>query len=126
MRVGQAKQALGCADEPKALVDSAVKAMTTRSEMSSDSAPPKSVTWEFEVMSKRAIRLCEKHSSEELEEMLHKICQDPQSKVGATGINVYSKKAMTLMDDITWAMYWKRSPKGNQSIARQTASVKFW
>lgn len=59
-------------------------------------------------MSKRAIKLSENHTNEELQNMLFKVQDDPASKEGATGIFIYNKKALNLMDDITWAMYYKK------------------
>ena len=62
----------------------------------------------------RALRLRRKHSIEELEVMLHGVQADPDNQAnGRNGLYLLMPKAMKLCEDITWAMYYHRRPKGN-------------
>lgn len=51
------------------------------------------------------IRLARTHTIPELEAMITAIEQDPDSKIGASGHNLYGPKALKKMDEISWAIY---------------------
>ena len=60
------------------------------------------------------IRLAKKHTLAELEAMLHAEQDNPESKVGATGLDIYNAKVMKRMDEITWAMYYLRKMQNRE------------
>ena len=65
----------------------------------------------------RALRLSRKHSLAELESMLHRVQDDPVSQAnGTNGLYILTQKAVRLCDDITWAMYYHRRPRGNATM----------
>ena len=51
------------------------------------------------------IRLTKTHSIQEIEEMIKKIKADPDSKKGATGVDLYNKAANKKLDEMSWAIY---------------------
>ena len=77
-------------------------------------------------MSKRALRLCERHTREELLAMEESVKNDPESYKEATGLYLYNNKALKMLEDIRWALYWKRNPKGNRIIRQGPNQGKYW
>jgi hypothetical protein len=77
-------------------------------------------------MSKRALRLHQLHSREELVAMLERVTNDPESQAKDGGIHLYTRKARKLIDDITWAIYWHGAPQGNTRMTANGPQAKWW
>lgn len=76
-------------------------------------------------MSKRAIRLHEKHSREELVQMLEEVKRDSQYQA-RDGIYLLNRRGRKLADDILWAIYWHDRPQGNTEMRLEPAQAKWW
>lgn len=77
-------------------------------------------------MSKRALRLHQLHSREELVAMQERVTRDPESSAKGGGIHLYNPKARKLLDDIGWAIYWHGSPQGNARMRTNGPQAKWW
>ena len=77
-------------------------------------------------MTNRALKLCERHSREELLSMQEGVKSDSESYQGASGLHIYNRKALSLWQDIQWALYWKQSPQGNRVIRSGPVQGKYW
>lgn len=76
----------------------------------------------------RAMRLCRKHTLDELQAMKTDVKSDPRNRSGA-GLFLYTPKARKLMDDIGWAIYWKMeeaSPRGSSHTRVMPSRGKNW
>ena len=51
------------------------------------------------------IRLAMKNTIPEIEKMIRDIQDDPDSKVGATGLSIFNKSASKKLDEMSWAIY---------------------
>jgi hypothetical protein len=72
-------------------------------------------------------RLAKTHTIAEIEKMISDIDNDPDSKVGATGLDIYNKSASKKLDEMTWAIYYI-SKKDKPEHIRQASSpeMKNW
>lgn len=52
------------------------------------------------------IRLAKKHTTSEIEKMMHVLQDDPDSKIGAKGLDIYNPKVMKKLDEMSWAIYY--------------------
>jgi len=77
-------------------------------------------------MSKRALRLHEKHSKDELVQMQRDVLADPQNRNPSGGVYVLTPKAAKLHEDLGWAIYWHGAPKGNTRMHSPLPQMKFW
>jgi len=64
------------------------------------------------------IRLTRTKTIPEIEAMIQEINNDPDSKIGATGLDIYNKATMKKLDEMTWAIYSIRQ-KINKKLAKQ-------
>jgi hypothetical protein len=64
------------------------------------------------------IRLTKTKTISEIEAMIQEIDNDPDSKIGATGLDIYNKATMKKLDEMTWAIYSIRQ-KMNKKLAKQ-------
>lgn len=74
----------------------------------------------------RALKLHNKHSCSELAAMAERVKSDPASSEGASGINLYNRKTMKLLEDIQWAIYWHHNPRGNVRMNGAAPQTKYW
>ena len=51
------------------------------------------------------IRLAKTKTIPEIEVMIREIDNDPDSKVGAIGLEIYNKATIKKLDEMTWAIY---------------------
>ena len=51
------------------------------------------------------IRLSRSKTISEIETMIQGIDNDPDSKVGASGLDIYNKATIKKLDEMTWAIY---------------------
>lgn len=51
------------------------------------------------------IHLARTKTIPEIEAMIREIDNDPDSKVGATGLDIYNKTTIKKLDEMTWAIY---------------------
>jgi hypothetical protein len=63
------------------------------------------------------LKLYRTRTIDQLESMLSDIKADPESKEGANPMYLYNRRAMKLMDEITWAMYYHRRRESASSGA---------
>lgn len=63
----------------------------------------------------------------EIESMIKDVENDPDSKAGATGINIYNKAATKKLDEMSWAIY-DISKKNKGQFYRTSPSLerKYW
>lgn len=73
----------------------------------------------------RALRLHESHTRAELVAMLRELKVDPESQQ-QDGIHLLTPKARRLHDDITWAIYWHDTPRGNTRMNASQPETKWW
>ena len=64
------------------------------------------------------IRLSRTKTIPEIEAMIQEINNDPDSKIGATGLDIYNKATIKKLDEMTWAIYSIRQ-KINKKLAKQ-------
>ena len=60
------------------------------------------------------IRLARTKTIPEIEAMIREIDNDPDSKVGATGLDIYNKATIKKLDKMTWAIYSIRKRTENK------------
>ena len=77
-------------------------------------------------MSKRALRLHDKHSRAELMEMERQVKANPENAAAEGDLYLYNKRARKLLDDIGWALYWNARPSGNTRMAPAKPKAKWW
>lgn len=77
-------------------------------------------------MSKRALRLHQSHSREELVAMLERVKSDPENLTKEASLHLYNRRARKLIDDIGWALYWRARPNGNTRMAPAKPKAKWW
>ncbi|MGM0825658.1 MAG: hypothetical protein ACQEUY_13175 [Pseudomonadota bacterium] len=77
-------------------------------------------------MSKRALRLHQLHSREELVSMLERVKSDSENLTKEASLHLYNKRARQLLDDIGWALYWHARPSGNTRMAPAKPKAKWW
>lgn len=73
------------------------------------------------------IRLARTKTIAEIESMIKEIEDDPDSKVGATGISIFNKSVEKKLDEMSWAIY-SISKKGKAEYIRESSAlgVKNW
>jgi len=64
------------------------------------------------------IRLARTKTIPEIEVMIREIDSDPDSKVGANGLDIYNKATIKKLDEMTWAIYSIRKRIENERTAK--------
>ena len=74
------------------------------------------------------IRLAETKTPAEIEAMIQEVSNDPDSKIGATGVDIYNKQASKKMDEMTWAIYYIRQSERKEEYVRKVSppEMKNW
>ena len=52
------------------------------------------------------IRLTKSHTTKEIENMMRELSEDPESKAGAIGLDIYNKSVMKKLDEMSWSVYY--------------------
>lgn len=65
------------------------------------------------------IKLYETKTLKEISEMTTKVMNDPESRVGARGIYLFNAKALKLLDEYSWAVYYLMGGNGSRRTKAQ-------
>lgn len=73
------------------------------------------------------LRLARTKTLDELQAMMNEIENDPDSKAGATGLNIFNKSASKKQDEISWAMYYiEKKGKSEYVPPAPSPQMKNW